>query len=359
MAAAVLVSACQAWQTAPPPATTSPLTAPVKDPAADKDPEPDALEQNDNWLHFSVLGVEQMGASSSQSDRRAFFDFWVTRPLGPVNLNEGRATELKMQKPWHWWGNVRLASYPQPINAPVGTLLTSLGTTVTDIKVNELVQALEFRTGLDWAIQPATYGLHRLSFFAAIGGIGTLDPQQGVSVFTTPDPTTPAGAQFFKMYPLSKYPGLDKAKYVAFSSPDRTRFFREYLGGFRYTQLRLMGTDDKGHRLLQAASISVSAGQNELVSNGSLRGIAMRVEAFFPFSLGGVPAYIFGRSLMSLSRNENRDPVFLSPAVANNTPVSATDPNVYVITTRSNRDVYSVGIGLDAMKAIEALFKKK
>ena len=85
----------------------------------------------------------------------------------------------------------------------------------------------------------------------------------------------------------------------------------------------------------------------------------MRVEAFFPFSLGGVPAYIFGRSLMSLSRNENRDPVFLSPAIANNTPVSATDPNVYVITTRSNRDVYSVGIGLDAMKAIEALFKKK
>ncbi len=337
-----------------------------------KDPLPNPLERTDNWLHFSrVLGAEQTGASSTQSDLRMFFDFWVTRQLGHINPASDTATEQKMGKPWHWWGNVRLASYPQPVNSPVGTLLTGLGTTVTDLKVNQLVQAAEFRTGPDFAIpwltcsshdrQEESCHLYRFSLFADIGGIGTLNPQQGVTVFTVPDQTTTAGAQFFKVYPTTNFPGLDKAKYVAFSSPDRSRFFREYAGGLRYTQLRISGKDDQGYRVLQPASISVSAGQNELVSNGALRGVALRVEAFFPFSLNGVPAYIFGRALMSMARNETSAPVFDSPSdiMANNTPVSVTDANVYVITTRSNRDVYSVGIGLDAVKVIESLFKKK
>ncbi len=328
-----------------------------------------------------MLGAEQTGASSTQSDLRMFFDFWVTRQLGHINPASNTATNDKMGKPWHWWGNARLASYPQPVNSPVGTLLTGLGTTVTDLKVNQLVQSAEFRTGPDFAIpwltcsssdeqksddkektsakkKQKTCHLYRFSLFADIGGIGTLNPQQGVTVFTVPDQTTTAGAQFFKAYPTTTFPGFDKAKYVAFSSPDRTRFFREYAGGLRYTQLRIVGKDSE--RLSRAsARIYFGIGRPERAGNERCAE-GRRIESGSVFSIQ--PEWrsgVYLRPFSHVARPAMRTsaPVFLSPAIAGTAPVSVTDPGVYVITTRSNRDVYSIGIGLDAVKMLEKFFK--
>ena len=146
---------------------------------------------------------------------------------------------------------MRLVSYPQTINAPVGEFVSNRGTSVTDVKVNELVQSAEFRTGLDVRIpgvgnKDATG--NGLSVFAGFGGVGPLNPKHGVSY-----------------------------------------------------------------------------------------------------------AYVFGRAVMSFSKNQDRRPVFLDPAIQDNKPVPPSASGVYVISTPSNRDVYTMGIGIDAVDVLKKL----
>ena len=239
---------------------------------------------------------------------------------------------------------------------------------MTQVKVNELVQSAEFRTGLDYRIPGVgdkdSTG-NRLSVFAGFGGVGPLDPKQGVAVFKIPaledgKPTTARG-QFFEQYPERSYPGIERSTYVAFTSPDRGRFFRQYAAGLRYSQFYDLnpGETDSNKKLWSPASVAASFGQHELVSGGRLRGIVGNFEAFFPFRLGPARAYVFGRAVMSFSKNQDRRPVFLDPAIQDNKPVPPSASSVYVISTPSNRDVYTVGIGIDAIKIIKGLFKKK
>ena len=238
---------------------------------------------------------------------------------------------------------------------------------MTDVKVNELVQSAEFRTGLDVRIpgvgnKDATG--NRLSVFAGFGGVGPLDPKQGVSVFRIPmldgDKSTTARNQFLEQYPETSYPGITKATYVAFTSPDRGRFYRQYSAGLRYTQLYDL-TENETDELKKEwapASVAASFGQHELVSGGHLRGIVGNFEAFFPFKLGAARAYVFGRAVMSFSKNQDRRPVFLDPAIQGDKPVPPSAPGVYVISTPSNRDVYTMGIGIDALDVLKKLLGK-
>jgi hypothetical protein len=311
------------------------------------------------WLHFSVLGFEQAGASSTQADQRFFFDFYATRPL-PIGatVTTGVTTTdayASLQRRTHWWGNVRLASYPQQVNAPIGDFVTGLGTKVSEVKVNEFVQTAEFRTGLDVKVLGSEGS--RLSSFAGFGGVGAMDPKQSVSIFKVPDPPVPgqpeslARVQFFERYTKKEFPGLDGAQYVAFSTPDRSRFYRQYGAGLRYTQLR---SDN-----LAPASISASFGQHELISGGEAVGVVGIFEGFFPFKVGNASAYIFGRAIMSLRKNNDAKPVFLEPAIADNKPIQPAAAGVFVISKPSDRDVYSVGIGLDPMQIIRDIINKK
>jgi hypothetical protein len=320
---------------------------------------------NHNWQDFSVLGFEQAGASSTQADQRFFFDYYITRPLpfgaNVVSTNTDPKIAAKenvygaFKKMTHWWGNVRLASYPQQINAPVGEFLSGLSGNVADVKVNEFVQAAEFRTGIDVKIVANDTG-SRLSAFAGFGGVGPMDPKQTVSVFKVPDAPAAGQAesinrrQFFERYPKGTFPGLEDATYVAFSNPDRGRFYRQYAAGLRYTQIR---TDADNN--LAPASISASFGQHELISRGRAVGVVGVFEAFVPFKLGDTPAYIFGRALMSIRRTNDVRPVFLETAIADNQPVPPTAAGVYVISAAADRDVYTVGIGLDPLQ----IFKKR
>ena len=176
-----------------------------------------------------------------------------------------------------------------------------------------------------------------------------MDPKQSVSLFKIPELESTAGKQFQETFSLKEYPGLDKAKYVAFSTPDRSRFYRQYAGGLRYTQLA------EG---LVPASVSASFGQHELVSGGRLIGVVGIFEGFFPFKMGSTRAYVFGRGLLSLRKNLDSRPLFLEAAIADNKPVPPTDPNVFVISKPSDRDVFTVGIGIDVVDVIKAAFSK-
>lgn len=180
-------------------------------------------------------------------------------------------------------------------------------------------------------------------------------------MFGVPRGDTIGRQQFVKAFPVFDKGGpAEKAEYVAFTSPDRSRFYQQYGFGLRYTQLR----GERGKEM--PASVAASVGGHELISGPSsldsrvrFHGVVGNFEAFFPFNIGGAPAYLFGRALMAFSRNRNTTPLFLEPAIANDKPVPATNAGVYVIASPSDRDVYTVGIGLDPVHLIEGWLKKK
>jgi hypothetical protein len=87
-----------------------------------------------------VIGFEQAGASSAQSDQKFFFSFFISGPL-PFGVgafaketasaapNDHSSQESKSARNsifgtrMHWWGDVRIASYPQQISSGIGSLL--------------------------------------------------------------------------------------------------------------------------------------------------------------------------------------------------------------------------------------------
>jgi hypothetical protein len=99
--------------------------------------------------------------------------------------------------------------------------------------------------------------------------------------------------------------------------------------------------------------LAFTVGQNELVSGGELRGAVGRVEAFFPLSTGksGLfsSVYLFGSAQLRLHGPQNTQPYNLTPATGN------TSSNTWYVTSPSNRDVYSIGLGVDLVKALNSL----
>jgi hypothetical protein len=135
-------------------------------------------------------------------------------------------------------------------------------------------------------------------------------------------------------------------------APDRDRFFRQYFVGLRLTT---QYADPDGNALTASpAMVSVSLGQNELVTGGYFWGTVARIEAFYPVPIHGDRAsplssiYLFGSAFMKLSRANRTDPFLLNPAVN----VQGSDPNVVLVTSPSNRDLYKIGVGVDLIKLL-------
>src|SRR2546428_328423 len=107
------------------------------------------LAQNQGGdLTTAVVGFEQAGASSARSDQKFFFDFFISRPL-PFSKSNVDPFGPRVR----WWGNVRIASYPQQINTSVAEFATTFANRVGALKVNEIAQFGEFRSGPDIRIK--------------------------------------------------------------------------------------------------------------------------------------------------------------------------------------------------------------
>jgi hypothetical protein len=329
-----------------------------------------------------VIGFEQAGASSAQSSQKFFFNFFVSRPL-PVWGNKGFDPAKKVKKEKvkeeddpcitdplcaarvfgprpRWWGDVRIATYPQQISSGVGEFATGFATQVAQIKVNQLAQAGEFNTGLDFRISSfpkifPSIGDNSdervmLSGIASFGAISPFSPLDVLQIFVNPDPTSAQGPAFYQKFPSSK--GF---QFTGFTTPDRDRFYWEYGAGVRLTTLYF---DQAGNQALSPAMVSYSLGQNQLVSGGHSSGYVQKIEAFFPLSLGQrfaekvTTLYLFGRADMRLSRPHQTTPFILQPADAS---ISGFNPQVNIISNASNRDLYTIGVGVDAVKLIKAM----
>ncbi len=279
-----------------------------------------------------VLGFQQAGAAGADSTQKFFFDFYINRPLPWRNNQPGIAS---------WWGDVRIASAPRQINSPVS--LQAIISSAKSLKVNELAQSAEFLTGLDFRLGQISNTKVRsaLSFIAGGGATGLLkaDTSSNDQYYAL----NPADSDYARL--LQKYPQAAKYEYIAFVPPARNQYDAEYFGGFRLVTCYAGGSP---------ATISFTVGQNELVSGGELRGPVSRVEAFFPLSTGqsGLLSsiYLFGDAQLRLHAPQNPQPYNFTLATTGSTPA-----NTLYVATPSNRDAYSIGLGLDLVKVLSFL----
>jgi hypothetical protein len=292
----------------------------------------------------AIVGFEQAGASSARSTQRFFMDLTLSSPLpwGNVDPFFGRRARS--------WGSIRITSVPQQITTGVAEFAGAFAQNVGEVKVNELAQGVEFLAGGEYRLTGSgtsrfgsfgseTSTRFTLSFILGGGIITPFNPRETLEIFKVfPDapslPTIPAGKDF-----------------VAFVSPDRDRFFRQYYAGFRvqtyYFDFRNPDVPMKRY----PATLDITYGQNEAVTGGRLRGGVIRLEGFYPLPYDGLKFInLFGTALIKPSRTKITDPLILEAA-----PAGTTVPanNVFLLTIpQINRDYYRVGVGIDFMSLI-------
>jgi hypothetical protein len=312
-------------------------------------------------LVIPIIGFEQAGASSAQSAQKFFFNFFVSRavPFSSSGFSGTTPDQIMFGPRFRWFGDVRVASYPQQITSGVATFAAGFATQVAQLQVNKLVQAGEFTTGLEYRISSFPKFLGGLqsngkerSNLALIGGFGAispLNPQESLQIFYTPPVGSSQRGAFLQQFPTST-----NFTYTGFTTPDRGRFYWEYGAGLRVTTHFF---DDSGIES-SPAMLSYSVGQNQIVSGGLSSGVVQRVEGFYPLALGDrfgsktTIWYLFGRVDMRIAAPRQVTPFILQPAGSD---ITGYNPQVNIVTVRSNRDLYTIGVGIDAVKLINTI----
>jgi len=309
----------------------------------------------------AILGFQQAGASAAQASLNWFTDIYFSNPLP---LGNSKAEDPR----WRWWGNVRVASYPQQGNVPVSTFASNFITEFGKVNVNQLVEGGEYVTGFEFRLNnfgnksfvgqsESTRQRFTLGFTGSIGATSPFSPATTVNIFAVPAKTSPQYARF-----STTFPSAANSTYIAFVSPDRDQFFREYFFGLRMTT-HFADMTDKAAMITAPALASISFGQNEQVTGGRLHGVVMRSEGFYPLPIGdradsstaakmfsGI--YLFGTVQLYLKRGQNISPFVLQPAPST---VNAYDSNVAQVTVPSNRDIYRIGVGIDLVSVVNGL----
>jgi hypothetical protein len=295
----------------------------------------------------AIVGFEQAGASAAKSNQKYFFDLTLSHPL-PFQ----KSVDPYFGPRGRMWGTVRVTSVPQQITSSVGTFATEFVQQASAVKVNEVAQAVEFLAGVDVRLtnkylpfgsfggQTATK--LTLSFIAGGGATTPFNPRETLEIFRAfpgaPGlPTLPTGTEF-----------------VAFVSPDRDRFFRQYYAGFRLQTHYFDYRNPSIPLNRYPATLDITYGQNEAITGGRLRGGVIRLEAFYPLPYEELKFInLFGTALIRPIRTKITDPLILQPAPADTVVPSA---NVLLITVpQINRDYYRVGVGIDFISFIKKL----
>ena len=295
----------------------------------------------------AIVGFEQAGASAAKADQKWFFDLTISHPL-PFQ----KSVDPYFGPRGRMWGTVRVTSVPQQISSTVGQFATGFAQQVSEIKVNEVAQATEFLAGVDFRLtnkflsfgsfggQTATK--LTMSFIAGGGAITPFTPRETLEVFKAfPGaaglPPLPTGTEF-----------------VAFVSPDRDRFFRQYYAGLRL-QTHYFDYKNRDIPLTRyPAQLDITFGQNESITGGRLHGGVLRIEGFYPLPYDELKFInLFGTALIRPIRTKITDPLILQPP---DTTVPVPAPNVFLITVpQINRDYYRIGVGIDFIELVKKL----
>lgn len=321
----------------------------------------------------SIVGLEQVGASSARSQQSPFVSFFFNTPVNigtkkdcPTGIEpKDCTTDKKVDKAkfaFSVWGDVRFTTTPVQ---SIGSLanFTPAGFASNFVqgdsagKVNDLVRSFDFLVGFDKELvgpgevfEGIFPGKTSLSFIAAGGAISPLSSDdQGAVFYKIPvDIETDANAKAF----FDAFPGARNKTNIAFVAPERDRLFRQYYAGFRLKTF----FSDKETRFVPAM-FDVTFGQNEAIT-GRLKGVIMRLDGSMPFPVAKAGfLYLFGSVNMRLGRSKEIIPPFFLEPVTNISLSSAdtfvTSINDSPFNTR-DRDIFRIGVGVDLLR----LFKK-
>ena len=332
---------------------------------------------NDSVIVRSIIGLEQVGASSARSEQRPFLSFFFNTPINagtkmvcPKDLTGNRMKtcfeEQKTEKPkftFSVWGDVRLTTTPvQSIGSLASFTPAAFASNFVQGdsagKVNDLVRSFDFLVGFDKQIfgsdkvfDGVLPGKTSLSFIMAGGAISPLSSDRTALFFKIPtERTSQNSVNFFNAF--DQIVEGSPYKNIAFVAPERDRFFRQYYAGFRLKTL----FDNKDVKF-QPALFDVTFGQNEAIT-GILKGVIMRLDGSTPLPVSKAGfLYLFGSVNMRLGRNRETSPTFfLEPTTG--VSLTAADTIVFPIDRlpfqTKDRDVFRIGVGVDVFK----LFKK-
>ena len=128
---------------------------------------------------------------------------------------------------------------------------------------------------------------------------------------------------------------------VAFVFPNRSRFYRDYFGGFR------LWFDPRGKGDNFPGLFDVTVGQDEVVTGGRLRGFVLTLQGDYPIDTNGT-FRVFGSVHMRIARNSNTTPLDMLPTT------TFVDPTTSAVVVQStvplDQDYFRLGIGIDIVQ---------
>lgn len=309
-----------------------------------------------------IAGFEQSGASSAADAQKFFFDLFVSIPT-PFNWHKGWR-DPNFGPGFRLWGDIRITSTPQQVQSSLGDFAVGFAAQVGALKVNQIAQASEFQIGgeqriWDWGVSRSRllsfdksnrerFGLYGIASF---GRITPLNPRDTLEVFNNPAPgTEPFFDQQISSLGLTNQ--LLGKKYIAFVSPDRFKFYKEYYLGVRIKSYYYDRDTDEPLRRFPA-SVDMVFGQNETVTGGSLRGTVFRLDGFYPLPYNPTKfLYLFGTADILFGGPKGHSAILLQPATNNPT---VPDPSILLLSTpQLSRDHYRLGVGIDFLQLIDS-----
>jgi hypothetical protein len=260
------------------------------------------------------------------------------------------------------WLDVKLGSIPTAKTSA----LSSLGSASTVASnsgiqnVSDITQSIEFRGGLAPSIHSKTVSL--LLGFGAVSPINSISGAQEYNLSTNLYNQFANNTQLQGQYPQLWQNGLpcyatpapstgcsNKPTTVAFVLPSRSRFYRDYFGGFRlWFGPRNNGTSFPGR-------FDITVGQDETVTGARFHGAVFTLLGDYPLDSNGL-VRIFGSAHMRIARNVNTPTLDMAPAT------SFVDPTTSAVviqqTNPLDRDYFRVGLGFDISEVFSALKSK-
>lgn len=389
---------------------TTTITAPVTAP-------PSTPGTSSSLYTLGLTGVDVTSTSVSGPQMQYFASFDVMAPvpfLGHGLCPRGEEDHPLAQKCWLWF-SPRISSAPTAASSALSSFSTptSLASGIGGQTVGQITQTFDFQTGFEWDAfnQPwrgrqfgwgTTWARSTISLILGGGATTPLSSTANAQEYALNDNL---GAQF-TAYPkyATTYSQLAQALcgfgftatvsctspaaattaaagctptgastssspcYVAFVLQNRSRFEREYFGGFRLRTYYFTGAckDAIEQGLGETASNSckventypgtfdVRFGEDETVTAGHLRGVVMTLAGSYPLPGTSGTVRIFGAEYLRLHKNSPSEPLALlaaSPAV----PI--TDDSVVIQEIApTDQDYYRLGIGVDLIALISKWF---
>ncbi len=300
-----------------------------------------------------IIGLEQAGAASASPEQKLFLEFNLSAPLF-------RKAGKPIDAPIWLWLNPRITSLPQQNSSSIAEFATATNffSPFTGGKVNDIAQGFEFLGGLEIPIPlhgkrvtgPIASGFGNetkvrfgVSLVGGVGMITPFNPQKSVQVFKVNQTVR------------DRFPGIAPTdEFIAFVSPDRSRFFRQYYGGLRLKSYYVKTNTDDLDSIFPGI-LDFTIGQNESVTGGVLRGAIFRFDGIYPLPFikgdkrGSI--FVFGSAQMKLTDSQKLPPIFLQLPDAT---VAVPGQNVFIQELPpQDRDYYRLGVGVDLIRLLK------